>query len=282
MIRGVRRWLRHNGTVLVGVAATTLLATASLAVGHYFEFDGKHSWATVMIVAGITLALISGLSVVRRQRRLDQLDAVISRAETAEEVPLAFLNDELIRIRTLAHHLTNERASVFRHDHENRTFVLIGRVSLDAPLAWRGGRFRYPQDQGVLGAAWHRSSAHEPGLPDPGTREQPSDEWVSRQVDWGLTREDAAGLRMRACCYTAIRIESEQHGSVGIVMFESRNSVAQAAESDAHLQHPRLLTVDELKPIVDEAAPRLVRLLEATRSIPDERLRRFLNQQRPN
>jgi hypothetical protein len=278
----VGKWFRHYSTVLIGVPATALLATAPLAVGHYFSLHGTHSWATVLVVTGVILALWSGLLVVSRQRRLDKLEATIDRAETAEEIPLTVLNDELIQIRTLAHHFTNERASIFRHDNETHEFVLVGRVSLDTPLAWRCGRFRYPEEQGVLGEAWHRSSAHEPGLPDAGTRDQPADEWVEAQMSWGLPRDDSTKLRMRTRCYTAIRIESERSGSAGIVMFESRNSAAQAAETDSRAKHRRLLTVDELKPIVDDAASRLVQMLDATRSIPDERLRRFLDQQRRN
>jgi hypothetical protein len=271
----VWRWI----TVALPVAVVVLTAASGLASGHY-AFAGKRlavSWTLIAIAT--VLACAEAVLVGRRQLRVatvaSERDLLSRRLESAECGLMHLIRTELIALQQRAKQFSSERVSLFRCDGDH--FTLVGRRSPQPRLDESLGRLKYPVQQGILGAAWRDGTAEKPSLPHPGFEpDPPADEWLEAQQELGIPTEVALDLTMRSQCYSAFRLADSER-AFGVVLFESTVSVTEADQAGAGSTTKR--TVQDLRPLVKEASHRLTELIEATTSIPPERIRTLLERQ---
>ena len=138
------------------------------------------------------------------------------------------------------------------------------------------GRGRYPLDHGVLDLAWRQNTAGVESLPSPGDDPTPRRRWLDAQKKLNVPEEVASAFVMRSQSYAGFRI-AERERSLGVIIFESTVSLEEAKAAGG--TSPTKRTVGELEPLVKEASVRLADLLNASSSIPGERVRALLDMQ---
>ena len=116
-----------------------------------------------------------------------------------------------------------ERISLYRHEDEEKSFVLLGRYSSQPEYAKRSSR-SYPDDQGALGLAWKDPAAGEnlvEDLPDPETEK---DLYVQiHEREYKMPAETVAKLTMPARSLMAFVLEDkkEYNTRVWLMVLES-------------------------------------------------------------
>ena len=127
------------------------------------------------------------------------------------EISLRGLCDEL--------GLWNPESRVSCYTHNGKAFVMVARIS-DNPSLAVPGRALYPEDQGVIGAAWREGKKAQIDLPV-------DNEKVYRKKllrDYKMDDEVVAGLTMRSRSLLAIRVtdvRSTPEKHVGVLVLES-------------------------------------------------------------
>jgi len=268
------RWI----TVLIPAAVIVLTAASGATNGHY-KIDGhKPAVAWTLIVVAAVLAVGEIILVGRRQRRIEAIDQerrqFAGRAEAAERSLMYLMRAELIDLQERADLFSGERVSLFRCDGD--FFTLVARRSAMPTFDQSLGRRQYPLTEGVIGLAWQQNTAGVESLPSPGDEATPRRRWLDAQRRLGVPEDVASGFVMRSQSYAAFRI-AERERSLGVIVFESTVSVDEARAAGGTSSTKR--TVDELEPLVKEASARLAELLNASSSIPAERVRLLLDPQ---
>jgi hypothetical protein len=110
-----------------------------------------------------------------------------------------------------------ERISVYKHDGE--AFVMLGRYSKNPDFDRRGRGF-YPDNEGVIGQAWHHGEAVADDLPDFG--EDPAGYIRCSREDWGIPEEVTRDFTMKSRNYVAFALEHPVRlERIAVVVFES-------------------------------------------------------------
>lgn len=268
------RWI----TVLIPVAVIVLTAASGATNGHYKIAGHKLAVAWTLIVIAALLAAVEIVLVGRRQRRIETIDRerlqFAGRADRAERALMRLMRAELIGLQERADLFSGERVSLFRCDGD--FFTLVARRSPMPTFDQSLGRARYPVGQGVLDLAWRQNTAGVESLPQPGDEPTPRRRWLEAQKRLNIPNAVAAAFVMRSQSYAAFRI-AERERSLGVVVFESTVSVDEAKAAGG--TSPTKRTVGELEPLIKEASARLADLLNASDSIPAERVRLLLDAQ---
>ncbi|MDT0182475.1 hypothetical protein Q9S36_20060 [Microbacterium sp. ARD31] len=205
--------------------ASTAAPTPSPSTGEVeaaaisWPFSAVATWTVALLVSGAILVLIGYLGSRRRRTTAHKLSG---RAETAEadlDEHAAGLESVLRAMLVgLLHELNiyrdDTRASIYARDGES--FVRLARVSKN-PVLKAGGRPSYPADQGVIGLAWREGKASLTNLPEDRA------DWEAKMVEYGLSAEDAQGLRMHCKSIVALRVDGPgpEFDSLAIVVYES-------------------------------------------------------------
>jgi hypothetical protein len=224
--RGIReRW--HE--LAIGLGGTLALVPA--LIPHTVDKLGRSTgpnpvsiWLTV--VAGLLLLVGAFRSMHvqnQREERGADIEALQLRIETLEGEDAnrraAFLETAELVLRGLAesagayaHHV---RVSGYVHNGGG-FFVQFARISKN-PAFWPKGKGLYPDDEGILGAAWQRG---KDACVDIDLAASPS----IHETRFGMSPETVAGLRMKPRSMIALRVEdaatkSDRH--VGVIVFES-------------------------------------------------------------
>lgn len=125
-------------------------------------------------------------------------------------------------LRTLARHTlefgNTERISVYKH--VGQAFVLLSRFSDDPDYTKPSKRGFYPDNEGCIGAAWHRGSMFIPELPDP---EKELDSYYQVLKDpWNISRNTAKSFTMKSRSYGAYALNDlKGNRKIAIIVFES-------------------------------------------------------------
>jgi len=139
--RFVAHWLPHGVVFAIGPA---LFAIAAVTAGDHFHFGRHHrvGVAPTLIVIGVVLLLLASFWLVRRQRRLAQLEDegrdLLHRAEGGEQALIRLARLELDDLRLRLRHYSNERMSLFRC--EGDSFALFARFSANPVFDRSAGR----------------------------------------------------------------------------------------------------------------------------------------------
>lgn len=117
---------------------------------------------------------------------------------------LDFLHDPAIRVSL--------------YSHSEKGFVLLYRHS-DDPEFQKKGRAIYPDDEGIIGAAYHKNKGYVANLPNPNDA---LDEWVNAQLSDGLmkSKNTVKSLTMQSRNLFALPIRSG-HDKHMVIVFES-------------------------------------------------------------
>lgn len=210
--------------------AVALAGTLSFAaVGIFSNAEGwgflLSTWAGRFFVAGVVLTVVGSFATFRRERRvyplrrrLAELEEVLQRASRDYfgqlRVELARVLGEVLGLGD------GERISLYRH--RNGRFQLLGRYSESPLLDKRPMRPFYPEDEGVIGAAWRDGRAFEPGLPDPETDGE--DYYRTVRERWGVDRRTAEAMTMQARSLIGCAIyEPRGVERVAVVVVESQS-----------------------------------------------------------
>lgn len=282
-----KRRVARSGRIAIEVLAATagalLLACASTFDGHVGILGSEPRASALLFGLGAILILIStllGLAGRLRLRHLeDELPGLREDADLARRFVLRLIRSELEELTEVANHYSNERISLYRHEPDG--FTLVGRFSKCPPFRESLGREVIPDDGGVIGAAWESGVASRTDLPAAGPISgAPNKQWLDAQQRYfGIQSALAASLTMRSQSYTAYRIEaSGRDGSEeGAIVFES------TVTAEEGTRQGMLIEQADLDGLVKPAAPRLARLLDATRSLSRAELRALLDEQQgPN
>jgi hypothetical protein len=267
--RWIRHWCPHAIVIAIG---PSILAVAALTTdSHVHIGHRKVAVAPLLIVFGAVLLLLASFWLVRRQRRLDQLERsgadLRGRAESGERALLRLARAELNELRSRLNHYTNERMSLFRC--EGNCFTLVARFSAGPNFDRSPGRDSYPLGDGVLGRAWRDGSAHESAFPPAGEAVQPNRTWLQSQERLGIPEPTAAAFNMRSRYYAAFRIEGRD-GPLGVLVIESVVTADEAAERQLKgraFDGSTILDHAVVETEVKAASSRLARLLEEARTI---------------
>jgi hypothetical protein len=277
-MRGWGRFLWRWITVLIPAAVIVLAAASGATNGHYTIHGHKLAVAWTLIVIAAVLAVFEMIVVGRRQLSIEVIDRerrqFAGRAESAEHALMHLMRAELIDLQERADLFSGERVSLFRCDGE--VFTLVARRSPMPIFDQSLGRLRYPVNQGVLDLAWRQNTAGIESLPEPGDEPMPRRRWLDAQKKLNIPDDVASAFVMRSQSYAAFRI-AERDRSLGVIVFESTVSVDEAKAAGG--TSPTKRTVAELEPLVKEASARLADLLNASSSIPAERVRLLLDAQ---
>jgi hypothetical protein len=230
----VRRWW---SSVATGPVTALLLGTAAIAQGDSFDLFNKHvSWPIALVVLAAAVAVGGTLETSRRIRRLEQAvvqsEGLQSRASRAELALIDSICDDLKHLVASLGLYSNGRASLFlwRHDH----FVLAGRYSPMPRYSQSPGREIYPVSSGIIGKAWDNGEADDPDLPDPGeVNRPPSEEWLTRQAEFGVSDDVARAFVMRSRAYAAIRLDEFERRRLGVLVVETDRPAGATAISTA-------------------------------------------------
>lgn len=274
------RWLLAIFEVGLPIAAAIALAASGRADGHIGLLGFEPTASAVLIAGGALLLVGAALLVAWRTASLRSLEEeapmLRRRAALGETSLLRLMRIELKVLSRRAHFHSNERVSLYREEADG--FILVARYAAAPPYDRSLGRECLAIDEGILAQAWIAGSAEAGDLPAP--RGDPPDEWLDAQEQrFGLDRAAAAKFAMRSQSYVAFRIETFDHETQGVIVFES---TAALGDFGGGAVTP-WMTVSELKGPVKESSERLAQLLLDSRALGREDLRRLLiRQQGPN
>lgn len=166
-------------------------------------------------------ALTNALRRERQQREEERSQlhqfAVDTAAELQEEREAAYhawAAGLTLILRLIANHHNldaDDRVSLFVHD--GKDFLLLARFSQN-PVLERRTRRHYPSSHGIVGLAWKRTTAFKRITEVP---ESNYDKYIERQLEMGLTAEEAQSLTMQSRVYAARRLEK-----FAVLVFESQ------------------------------------------------------------
>lgn len=186
-----------------------------------------------MLIAGVVLIAGAAVGAIINGKRSTN---VLNRAERAEKerddgrnsiAALTQVNRNVYRslLYQVSHTLgltNSERVSLYVHDAGGlASFQLIGRHSLDQGLEDAPGRSAYPDNQGIIGKAWHQGWAEETALPDPDVR---GSGYVAENFKrYQLPTEVTEDLAMKSRVLAAARYPSNAVGGkyIGVLVLES-------------------------------------------------------------
>jgi hypothetical protein len=259
----VKKWVVRALGPIPGLLAVTALTLGGIEEGHIGLFGWQPSANGVFIAVGLFFAVLAAILRARSTTRLRSLEnempGLRERADLGEATLLEFARAELLALRTAAGHFSSERISLYRHEHDG--FTLISRCSAAPPFQEDLGRVVLPLDQGIIGEAWRKGSATVLDLPDTGiVGQEASPDWIDAQKDrFGIDPSVCSQFLMRSQTLTAFRL-AEDDGE-GVIVFESTLSYATEPSPGP------MMRIKDLEPLVEEAGPRLIRILKASQRL---------------
>jgi hypothetical protein len=275
----VRRRIAEALERVPGVIAILALAASGIVGGHVGLFGWLPSTSAVLLALGAIFLLLETYLFNRNRNRLRRLEAeqpgLRARAELGEGLPLRLMRDELLALRLLAKHYSNERVSLYRHERDG--FTLVARCSASPPFNESLGRQVLPLDRGVLGQAWADNSASRLDLPDAGQNDAaPKKAWLrAQQRHCRIDPETASAFTMRSQAYTAFRIAGTDGQGEGAILFESTVALSAGRQGGQGM----LMEEGELEPLVKAASPRLTELLRVSQVLKRAEIRALLEAQ---
>jgi hypothetical protein len=218
------RWLDAYGpqlTVALGAIAFAFISLIPRVRDEGWLWLVSSTTGIVFLGAAV-LTLLGTIISGRRTRnarslseRVEELEGILERVRVDYYDQFSIELSNFLR-GTLGYGDT-ERVSVYRHRGRG-AFQMIGRYS-ENPVYAEPGRTIYPDDQGVIGAAWRHATASV-DLPNP--QEEPERYYQSLERDWNISRETAESFAMKSRSLVARALyEPRGHVRVAVVVVES-------------------------------------------------------------
>lgn len=204
--------------------STIALAALGIWLG---DLPIRDVWRGVAIGAFVLAAvvfLLTTLAIYKQtpgnrslQRQVEELEHQLEAAEDTARADYfdLFRNAMLSELAKYLGFEATERLSCYKHD--GRQFVMLGRYSKNPKYNDRG-RAVYPEDQGVLAAAWQRGEGYA-YLPHPADERERFLEVLER--DWNIDGETATGFTMPSQVLCAYAITDPNGDHVAVIVFES-------------------------------------------------------------
>jgi hypothetical protein len=197
-----------------------------------FEQGNSLTWWLILLLSVIFILAGNGVSwwqapgIKALRERVADLEDTLQRTQqdyldlarqTEQNYFELFKHQLSLLANTELHFADTERISVYKHDGE--AFVMLGRYSKNPDYDKRG-RGLYPDDEGVIGHAWHHGEAADDDLPD--FVVVPDDYLEYTRNHWGITEEITRNFTMKSRTYAAFALEHPVRlERVAVVVFES-------------------------------------------------------------
>lgn len=182
------------------------------------------SWAAVLTVTAIIMLICGLLATIWHSKTIHGLEQevvplrrIIPRLDDSLDDALQDLMFEIELVTKDSRskpEKTHERATLYLHDESQNSFIPIARRS-DNPKLEPFGRPYYPDNQGIIGAAWTKGYSFVNDLSsDRLTWEQQAFD------DYDIPVEAVSKIRMQSCSLMGIRIDLHNK-KFGLVVLES-------------------------------------------------------------
>lgn len=186
-----------------------------------------NSWAWLVttnygkvFVFGLILSTVGGLvsiiSTPGNQKLQDETRRLKKELARREEGYSKILNDELKLLFQIINFGNNERISLYKHEEQENSFIMIARYSSNPNLK-KPGRVFYPDNQGCIGKAWEHKSSFVDNLPEPDTPKY----YQILNSDWNIDEQTAKRMTMKSRTISAFSISNADEERIAVLVFES-------------------------------------------------------------
>lgn len=202
----------------------------SIAVLKLFNFTISTNWQVFIVIILLIAYVIAFIVNQNKQKSRTELESQLQyekrkASQLTDSVDRwrkgfdEFFKHSLIFLYNSLGYGVNDRISIYEHNSEDNTFVMVGRYSSN-PTYNKPGRNIYPNNEGYIALGWKGNSFCQGELPDPDTE---FDEYVNVIKDeCNISKQTIKNLSMKSRSYCVHDITKPvTHEKVGVIVLES-------------------------------------------------------------